>query len=161
MGLGGAIDAVALASLPSLRTLSFMNNRLGGPLPDVKKIGALKALYLSNNNFSGTISGDAFEGMGSLRKVYLSQNRFSGKIPTSLAELKGLVELGLEENEFSGRIPDFEERDWKYLNLSDNQLEGPLPSAFKNSNFTSFLGKFLIPKKSPKNIYFLLFFNDK
>ncbi|XP_022131629.1 probable LRR receptor-like serine/threonine-protein kinase At4g31250 [Momordica charantia] len=140
MGLGGAIDAVALASLPSLRTLSFMNNRLGGPLPDVKKIGALKALYLSNNNFSGTISGDAFEGMGSLRKVYLGQNRFSGKIPTSLAELKGLVELGLEENEFSGRIPDFEERDWKYLNLSDNQLEGPLPSAFKNSNFTSFLG---------------------
>lgn len=143
MGLGGAVDVAALAALPTLRSVSLMNNGLEGPLPDVKQIGAIRALYLSNNKFSGSISEDAFEGLGNLRKLYLSRNRFSGEIPASLGKLKGVVELGLEENLFEGRIPEFEERNWKFLNFSGNRLVGPIPSGLKNSNFTSFLGKFL------------------
>ncbi|XP_023002880.1 probable LRR receptor-like serine/threonine-protein kinase At4g31250 [Cucurbita maxima] len=140
MSLGGSVDTAALAGLPTLRTLSLMNNGLQGPLPEVKQIPALKALYLSDNNFSGSIPGDAFEGMGNLRRLYLSRNRFSGEIPASLAELKKLVELGLEDNSFEGRIPAFEERDWKYLNFSGNRLEGAVPAGLKSSNFTSFIG---------------------
>ncbi|KAG7029738.1 Pollen receptor-like kinase 1, partial [Cucurbita argyrosperma subsp. argyrosperma] len=140
MGLGGTVDVAPLAELPTLRTLSLMNNGLQGPMPDVKQIGALRALYLSDNNFSGWISGEEFEGMGNLKKLYLGRNRFSGEIPASLVKLKGLVDLGLEGNLFAGRIPDFEERDWKYLNFSGNRLVGPIPSGFKNSNFTSFFG---------------------
>ncbi|KAL0557723.1 hypothetical protein IC582_006273 [Cucumis melo] len=141
MSLGGTVDTAALAGLPTLRTLSLMNNGFEGPMPDVKRIGALRALYLSNNNFSGSISGDAFEGMGNLKRLYLSGNGFSGEIPGSLVELKAVVELGLEDNLFEGRIPDFDERVWKYLNFSGNRLDGPIPYGLrKNSNFTSYLG---------------------
>uniref|UniRef100_A0A0A0LPV8 Leucine-rich repeat-containing N-terminal plant-type domain-containing protein n=1 Tax=Cucumis sativus TaxID=3659 RepID=A0A0A0LPV8_CUCSA len=145
MSLGGTVDTAALAGLPTLRTLSVMNNRFEGPMPDVKRIGALRALYLSNNNFSGSISGDAFEGMGNLKRLYLSGNGFSGEIPGSLVELKAVVELGLEDNMFEGRIPDLGERVWKYLNFSGNRLDGPIPYGLsKDSNFTSYLGKFTL-----------------
>ncbi|KFK30772.1 hypothetical protein AALP_AA6G024300 [Arabis alpina] len=126
--LSGSIDIEALTGLTSLRTLSIMNNKFGGPFPEFKKLGALKSLYLSNNQFEGTISGDAFEGMGWLKKLHLSQNKFTGEIPISMAKLPKLLELRLDGNQFSGQIPEFEHKQL-VLNLSNNALTGLIPES--------------------------------
>ncbi|CAH8378621.1 unnamed protein product [Eruca vesicaria subsp. sativa] len=126
--LSGSIDIDALAGLKSLRTLSFMNNKFGGPFPEFKKLSALKSLYLSNNQFQGEIPMNAFEGMGWLKKVYLAQNKFTGQIPMSMATLPKLLELRLDGNQFSGQIPEFEHK-LHMLNLSNNALIGHIPES--------------------------------
>lgn len=94
MGLSGIINVETLSKLPSLRSISFMNNNFDGPIPsNLNKIRALRTLYLANNNFSGEIPGDAFKGMNLMRRIYLGNNDFTGKIPKSLATLSKLVDL--------------------------------------------------------------------
>ncbi|CAK9140590.1 unnamed protein product [Ilex paraguariensis] len=139
MGLTGLIDLDTLAELPSLRTISFMNNRFEGPMPKVNKLGALRGVYLSNNNFSGEIPNDNFAGMKSMRRVYLADNQFTGKIPVSLAELPKLVDLELQNNQFEGQIPDFRQKDL-VVNVANNRLEGPIPAALSNGTASSFVG---------------------
>lgn len=127
--LSGSIDIDSLAGLTSLRTLSFMNNKFGGPFPKFKKLSALKSLYLSNNRFEGEIPGDAFEGMGWLKKVFCARNKFTGEIPISLAKLPKLLELRLDGNQFTGHIPAFDHK-LHMLNLSNNALTGLIPEIF-------------------------------
>ncbi|CAM8882456.1 unnamed protein product [Rhodiola kirilowii] len=140
MGLMGFINVDLLSKLPYLRTLSFMNNSFNTPIPDIKKLGGLKSLYLSNNDFSGEIPDDAFSGMGYLKKVYLANNKFRGKIPSSLAKLPKLLYLRLEGNSFEGEIPDFQQKDLKVLDLSNNELEGPIPESLSNISLDAFQG---------------------
>ncbi|KAM7480705.1 hypothetical protein LguiA_028918 [Lonicera macranthoides] len=139
MGLSGKIDVDSLVTLPLLRSLSIMDNNLDGPMPDFRKLGALKSLYLSNNSFSGDIADDAFMDMHSLKKVYMANNNFTGKIPTSLAKSPRLLELRIEGNHFVGTIPDFPP-DLKFINVSNNQLDGPLPKTLKDMDPSSFSG---------------------
>lgn len=137
--LSGQIDVDSLVALPLLRTLSIMNNQFEGPMPDFKKLGALKSLYLSDNQFSGPIADNAFEGMASLKKLHMANNKFTDNIPTSMAASPRLLELKLENNQFLGRIPDFPPT-LKVLNVSNNNLEGPIPPALKNMDPASFSG---------------------
>jgi Leucine-rich repeat (LRR) protein len=115
-------------------------NTFAGPMPDVKKLSALRSLYFSYNHFSGEIPDDAFEGMGSLKKVFLSNNEFTGKIPSSLASLHRLMLLGLDGNKFEGQIPDFQQKGLKKLNVSNNDLMGPIPASLSKMDSNSFLG---------------------
>ncbi|TQE12512.1 hypothetical protein C1H46_001903 [Malus baccata] len=140
LGLQGKLDLEPLAQLPYLKTLSFMNNMLDGPLPDLKKFKKLRSLYLSYNHFSGEIPDDEFEGMHLLRKLYLANNAFSGKIPSSLTTLPRVFDVGLEGNKFSGQIPDFMQKDLKRLNVSQNELEGPVPESLKKMDPSNFAG---------------------
>ncbi|XWS08374.1 hypothetical protein CRYUN_Cryun41cG0074200 [Craigia yunnanensis] len=150
MGLMGVIDIDTLTGLPLLRTLSFMNNSFGGPLPDVNKLISLKALYLSYNLFSGEIREDGFAGMNALQKVYLARNNFSGKIPKSVAALPRLSQLSLEGNRFEGQIPDFEQKDLVMVNLANNQLEGRIPYSLSKMNSSFFAGNKLCGKPLPE-----------
>ncbi|PSS15451.1 Pollen receptor-like kinase [Actinidia chinensis var. chinensis] len=138
MGLSGNIDIDALLELSTLRTLTLVNNSFSGPLPDFNRIGALKALYLSFNNFSGEIPSDYFVKMGSLKKVWLSGNKFSGKIPDSLTQIPHLMELRLENNEFSGPIPNLGQKSLNSLDLSNNKLEGEIPMSLSRFDLRSF-----------------------
>ncbi|GFY98537.1 leucine-rich repeat protein kinase family protein [Actinidia rufa] len=138
MGLSGTIDIDALLELSTLRTLTLVNNSFSGPLPDFNRIGALKALYLSFNNFSGEIPSDYFVKMGSLKKVWLSGNKFSGKIPNSLTQIPHLMELRLENNEFSGPIPNLGQKSLNSLDLSNNKLEGEIPMSLWRFDLRSF-----------------------
>ncbi|KAL3571407.1 hypothetical protein D5086_025311 [Populus alba] len=140
MALSGDIDLDALAPLHSFRTLSLMDNNFDGPLPDFRKLGKLKALYLSNNRFSGDIPDKAFEGMGSLKRLYLANNLLTGKIPSSLATLSKLMELKLEGNQFQGQIPNFQQKSMKTVNVASNELEGPIPEALSRLSPHSFAG---------------------
>ncbi|KAJ3676820.1 hypothetical protein LUZ60_002544 [Juncus effusus] len=129
MGLSGKLDFNLLSGILSLRVLSFMSNNFDGPMPDVKTIVNLKAIYLSNNKLSGEIPQDAFNNMGLLKKVYLDHNKFTGPIPKSLADLPKLLELSLENNEFSGEILNFKQDDLQVMNLSNNDLKGKIPDS--------------------------------
>lgn len=140
MGLAGTIDLDSLLSLPYFRTISLMDNNFDGLLPDIKKLGKLKALYLSNNRFSGEIPDNAFDGMGSLKKVFLANNEFTGKIPLSLTTLPRLLELKLEGNQFQGQIPDFQQKGLKTINVASNELEGPIPASLSTLSPSSFSG---------------------
>ncbi|XP_075639746.1 putative LRR receptor-like serine/threonine-protein kinase At4g31250 [Castanea sativa] len=141
MSLSGMIDTDALAEIPILRSLSFMNNSFKGPMPAVNKLNSTRVLYLSLNGFSGDIPDDAFHGMKSLWKVYLERNEFTGKIPESLVTLPSLWELSLVGNQFEGNIPDFQQSQWRKFNLSYNNFAGPIPGKLSNLvNSSSFLG---------------------
>jgi len=139
-GLTGTIDVDSLVSLRHLTTLSFMNNTFAGPWPDIKKLSALRSVYLSYNHFSGEIPDDAFAGMSFLQKVFLANNEFTGKIPSSLAALPRLFMLGLAGNNFEGQIPNFQQKNFKKFNVSNNNLEGPIPASLSKIRSDSFSG---------------------
>lgn len=141
LNLSGEIDVNALTPLPRLRTLSFMGNQFEGPLPEFKKIGALKTLYVSNNKFAGPVADDAFEGMDSLKKLHLANNKFTGNIPTSISSPR-LKEVNFANNQFEGSIPEFPPG-LKVLDLSNNKLSGPIPESIKKMDPDSFSGWYL------------------
>lgn len=140
MNLGGKIDVQSLASLPFLRKLSLMGNNFEGPMPDWRRIGALKSLFLSNNKFSGPIPADAFKGMTSLKRLHLANNKFTGPLPTSLQSPK-LFELKLENNRFTGPIPRISSESLKVFNVANNLLEGPIPTELTHIDPASFAGE--------------------
>lgn len=141
MGLSGKIDVDTLLQLSTLTSFSVMNNSFEGPMPEFKKLVRLRALFLSNNKFSGDIPDDAFEGMKYLKRVFFAENGFTGHIPQSLANLPRLWDLDLRGNSFGGNIPEFQQKDFRVFNLSNNQLEGPIPKSLSNQDPSSFAGK--------------------
>jgi hypothetical protein len=141
MGLTGMIDVETLAELSTLRSFSVMNNNFGGSIPEVRKLRGLRALFLSDNQFSGEIKEDVFKGMRFLKKVHLARNEFKGKVPKSLAALTRIMELDLRDNQFVGRIPEFREtEDWKVFNVSNNRFQGRIPSTLSKADSSSFVG---------------------
>ncbi|GMH10727.1 hypothetical protein Nepgr_012568 [Nepenthes gracilis] len=140
MGLSGKIDVDSLLDLSRLRAVSVMHNNFGGSMPEIKKLRALKAVFLSYNYFEGKIDDNAFEGLKRLRKLHLAHNKFSGEIPASLTGLGKLVELRLEENEFEGKIPEFKQTSFKEFNVSSNELEGPIPKGLAKIEPDAFAG---------------------
>ncbi|KAL0463780.1 UNVERIFIED_CONTAM: Pollen receptor-like kinase [Sesamum latifolium] len=139
LGLSGTIDIDALASLSGL-SIGFMSNAFSGPIPEFHKMGALKALFLSKNQFSGEIPTDYFTNLMGLKKVWLSGNKFSGPIPSSLGKLSRLMELHLEDNQFSGPIPSLVQQSLISLDLSNNRLEGQIPSDMTKFPTNAFKG---------------------
>ncbi|KAF2323585.1 hypothetical protein GH714_036227 [Hevea brasiliensis] len=105
MGLSGKIDVDALVDISGLRSVSFEHNSFSGSIPEFNRLGYLKNIYLTGNQFSGEIPAEFFSKMQSLKKVWLANNKFSGKIPPSVIHLSNLIELHLEDNQFSGAIP--------------------------------------------------------
>ncbi|XP_057458100.1 pollen receptor-like kinase 1 [Lotus japonicus] len=140
MGLGGKVDVDTLSELSNLMIFSVMINRFEGPLPEFKKLVGLRGLFLSNNNFSGEIPDDAFEGMENLKRVFMAENGLTGHIPKSLANLPRLSDLDLHGNSFGGNIPEFQVKDFRVFNLSSNQLEGAIPASLSNEDPNSFAG---------------------
>ncbi|OMO70592.1 hypothetical protein CCACVL1_18773 [Corchorus capsularis] len=140
MGLSGKMDVDSLVELKNLRSFSVMNNSFTGTLPDMNRLGSLRALFLSGNQFSGEIPAEFFAKMGSLKKIWLSNNKFTGNIPFSLGELPSLFELHLENNQFSGHIPAFKHPSLKYINMSNNKLLGEIPSSLSKFKADSFSG---------------------
>ncbi|RDX67077.1 putative LRR receptor-like serine/threonine-protein kinase, partial [Mucuna pruriens] len=140
MGLSGTIDVDTLFELPILNSFSVINNNFEGPMPAFKKLVGLRALFLSNNKFSGEIPDDAFEGMRRLKRVFLAENDFTGRIPTSLVKLPKLLDVDIHGNSFNGNIPEFQQRDFRVFNLSNNHLEGRIPESLSNEDPSSFAG---------------------
>ncbi|RYR32281.1 hypothetical protein Ahy_A10g046868 isoform A [Arachis hypogaea] len=143
---GLQVDIVNVTiSAPNLQILSLAHNRLNvsnldafqnatsiefldlswnnfDSLPSwFHKFEKLKHLFLSSNNFQGTIP-DALQNMTSIEVLDLSDNSFTS-VPSWFVELKKLVYLSLSMEE--SRLLVLSEM-W-YLNLSHNQISGSLP----------------------------------
>lgn len=103
-------------------------------------MGLLKGLYLSRNQFSGEIPPDYFKPMAGLKKVWLSANKFSGRAPSSLFQLFRLMELRLDNNQFSGPIPPPQLPALVFLDMSNNKLEGDIPSSLSRFGDNAFKG---------------------
>lgn len=140
MSLSGNLDLNALSNMAGLRILSLENNSFSGPIPEFNKLGSLKGLYLSMNQYSGEIPHDYFNAMTSMKKIWFDGNRFTGKIPSSIAELPNLVELHLEDNQFSGTIPAIGQRSLESVNLAYNNLTGEVPPGLAKFDAASFEG---------------------
>lgn len=118
-----------------------MDNQFTGPMPDVKELPGLRAIFFSGNKFSGEIPADAFDGMSSLKKVALSKNNFSGPIPASLAGVPKLLDLLLNDNKFQGKIPDLPQKELQVVNVANNELEGEIPASLKSMGASLFAGE--------------------
>ncbi|RCV20225.1 hypothetical protein SETIT_4G039100v2 [Setaria italica] len=138
--LGGTIDVNALASFPRLRSVSFARNNFSGPLPAFHQLKALKSMYLSNNQFSGSIPEGFFGNLSHLKKLWLNGNQLNGSIPASITQATSLLELHLDRNAFTGELPPAPPPALKSLNVSGNDLEGVVPEAFRKFDASRFAG---------------------
>ncbi|KAK4428211.1 Leucine-rich repeat receptor-like protein kinase PXC1 [Sesamum alatum] len=100
--LTGSLPSMFLQNLTFLTKLSFRNNSLHGPLPNLTNL-----LHLEF--------------------VFLSRNQFSGSIPSAYVDLPRLTKLEIQENDLSGQIPPFDQQSLIAFNVSNNKLEGPIP----------------------------------
>ncbi|XP_040376282.1 pollen receptor-like kinase 5 [Oryza brachyantha] len=140
LGLSGAPpDLGGLAALPGLRVLSLSNNALAGAFPNVSALAVLKMLYLSRNRLSGVIPDGTFGPMRGLRKLHLAANDFSGPIPGSITSPR-LLELSLAHNRFDGPLPDFSQPELRFVDVSGNNLSGPIPEGLSRFNASMFSG---------------------
>ncbi|KAK9060532.1 hypothetical protein SSX86_021236 [Deinandra increscens subsp. villosa] len=140
MSLSGNLDFTALEQMAGLRVISIENNSFSGPIPEFNRLGSLKGIYLSMNQFSGEIPSNFFSEMTSMKKIWFDGNKFTGKIPSSIAELPNLVELHLEDNQFTGKIPEIGQRSLNSVNLSYNNLTGEIPPGLARFDAASFEG---------------------
>ncbi|XP_066359126.1 receptor-like protein kinase 7 [Miscanthus floridulus] len=87
------------ASLPSLATLSLLENSLAGGIDGVAACTALEDLNLAFNRFTGAVPD--LSPLTGLRRLNVSSNCFDGAFPwRSLAATPGLTVLALGDNPF-------------------------------------------------------------
>ncbi|KAH9685304.1 protein kinase domain-containing protein [Citrus sinensis] len=151
--LNGSIP-ITLDKLQKLQLLSFRDNKLEGSIPEILcRLIALFQLDLHDNKLSGSIP-ECFGNCTTLRKLYLSSNElvsipstlwnlkdilnldlssnvFTGPLPLGIENLKVLVEIDLSMNNFSAVIPTTIGglKDLQYLSLAYNRLQGSIPNS--------------------------------
>lgn len=119
----------SLAALSNLEQLSLDYNMLNGPIPATfSNLTSLVQLELNGNNLSGEFP--LLSALGKLKFLDGSNNRFSGPVPAALPP--SLVELIFRNNGLSGelRLNLAELSMLQVVDLSHNELTGPLPSGF-------------------------------
>ncbi|KAK4785841.1 hypothetical protein SAY86_002530 [Trapa natans] len=141
LNLTGTLDQKILNQLGQLRVLSFKENSISGPIPDMSGLVNLKSLYLNRNNFSGNFPA-SISSLHRLKIVVLAGNQISGSIPDSLTKLARLYVLYLQDNQLTGSIPPLNQTSLRFFNVSGNQLSGDIPAtaALLRFNASSFSG---------------------
>jgi len=150
-------------SVSIIRAINWSHNLLTGSLP--RNLGNLidvVALALDNNLCTGTL-GDVFDsdqitGFRSLEQLYLKKNQFSGTLGQNFAkEVPKLAYLDISDNQLDGSIPShlFGLPELIVLDLHDNGFF-QLPPRFQPNNMLQFLAlqKCKFEKQSiPSSIY--------
>uniref|UniRef100_A0A7N2M7E2 Leucine-rich repeat-containing N-terminal plant-type domain-containing protein n=1 Tax=Quercus lobata TaxID=97700 RepID=A0A7N2M7E2_QUELO len=105
----------------------------------VRILTLFTSIDVSCNNLNGTIPEEIGE-LKSLRLLNFSHNALTGYIPPSLGNLTQLESLDLSSNNLRGEIP-VQLADsltfLSFLNLSFNQLVGPIPQGKQFATFTN------------------------
>ena len=152
-----------LGMLEMIQAIDISDNNLAGFSP--KTLTGCRNLsnldFFSGNNISGPIPAEAFSHMDLLESLNLSRYHLEGKILGTLAELDRLSSLDLSQNDLKGIPEGFANLSGLvHLNLSFNQLEGPVPKTgiFEHINASSMMGNqdlcganFLWPCKEAKH----------
>ncbi|CAI0392484.1 unnamed protein product [Linum tenue] len=110
INLTGNLPTQFLQNITFLTKLSFVNNSLRGPLPNLT-------------------------GLVRMEQVSLSFNWFTGSIPPEYAALPNLKILELEGNSLQGTIPGFNQSGLIRFNASHNLLGGRIPSTMALERF--------------------------
>ncbi|GMY04785.1 receptor-like kinase TMK4 [Fagus crenata] len=125
-----------LGTLTHLTVLSLQENSLTGPIPSLANLTSLQQLYLDNNNFTSIPPG-FFQGLTRLQILYLCENSHLAPwtIPTELTQSTGLKTLCASNANIFGSLPDIFNSfpSLQELQLSFNNLTGPLPKSFGGS----------------------------
>ncbi|KAL5198066.1 hypothetical protein ABZP36_001578 [Zizania latifolia] len=128
--------------MSKLQYLDVSSNKLSGSIPqELGNCTELILLKVSNNDLSGEFPGS----IGNLAKLQMmldaSNNKLNGGIPVQLGNLVMLELLNLSHNQFNGTIPSSfaNMASLSTLDLSYNNLEGPLPTGriFSNASTSS------------------------
>ncbi|KAK6925668.1 Leucine-rich repeat-containing N-terminal, plant-type [Dillenia turbinata] len=157
-GITGEIPA-CITTLPFLRILDLVGNKLSGELPanigklrrlavlnvadnlitgripqSIVNISSLMHLDLRNNRISGEIPAE-FGRLSMLSRALLSRNQLSGSIPSSISKIYRLADLDLSLNYLSGSIAEWlgKMAVLSTLNLDGNLITGNIPATLLNS----------------------------
>ncbi|CAO2186248.1 unnamed protein product [Urochloa humidicola] len=150
LGLSGAVPPGTLARLDALQLLSLRSNNLSGAFPsDILALPSLTGLHLQRNAFSGPLPSAGLAALRNLQVLDLCFNRFDGALPAALSNLTALVALNLSNNSLAGRVPDLGLPALQYLNLSNNRLDGPIPTSLLRFADAAFAGNNLTRPASP------------
>nr|XP_043623521.1 probable inactive receptor kinase At2g26730 [Erigeron canadensis] len=139
-GLVGTIPPNTLGKLSQLRVLSLHSNGLTGSLPpDFKTLSFIRSIYLQNNKFTGDFPPE-LTGLARLTRLDLSFNTFKGVIPFSINNLTQLTGIFLQNNTFSGQLPSINPPSLNSINVSNNNLNGSIPTTLAKFPATAFSG---------------------
>ncbi|XP_057447782.1 receptor-like protein EIX1 isoform X2 [Lotus japonicus] len=163
--LSGSLPLFEVAKLTSLEFLDLSHNQLNGSLPyTIGQLSHLWYLDLSSNKLNGVINETHLLNLYGLKDLRMYQNSLSfnlssnwvppfhlkrlyasscilgPKFPTWLKNLKGLAALDISNSGLSDSIPE-----WfldlfpglEYVNVSHNQLSGPMPRSLRNLNVST------------------------
>ncbi|KAG5014800.1 hypothetical protein JHK85_020936 [Glycine max] len=131
-----------LVKLTSLERFECQFNSLTGPFPYLSK--SLQKLVIHDNKFS-FIPNDFFKGMSHLQEVRIDDNPFSQwHIHDTLRDCVALHTFSAQSVGLVGTIPNFFGKDGPFpglvlLALSDNFLEGALPTSLSDSSIENLL----------------------
>ncbi|CAI9764093.1 unnamed protein product [Fraxinus pennsylvanica] len=130
--IGAAPFSLSDASL--LTTLGLYSNSFTGMmLKDFSRLSGLQYFIFSSNYFQGDFSFiSPLTNCTSLEVLVGSSNLLAGSLPNSIVNLSSnLGYLGLSENQVQGTIPSGVENlhGLAYLDISNNDLIGMIPSA--------------------------------
>ncbi|KAH1211703.1 Receptor-like protein 6 [Glycine max] len=123
-----------ILSLPNLQQLYLSFNKdLRGELPKSNWSTPLRYLDLADTAFSGNIP-DSIAHLKSLNILDMNNCNFDGLIPSSLFNLTQLLLLDLSNNKVSGNIPDSigHLKSLKMLVLRNCNFDGLIPSSLFN-----------------------------
>ncbi|XP_062180286.1 putative leucine-rich repeat receptor-like serine/threonine-protein kinase At2g14440 [Phragmites australis] len=103
MGLAGSLSP-EIAKLTALTDISFANNSLSGPIPNLINLRRLQRLHLQDNKLNGTVPQTL--GMtNALSELFLQNNELFGSVPQNLLNKPGLTYKFLPGNHFSPQPP--------------------------------------------------------
>ncbi|XP_019193147.1 PREDICTED: receptor-like protein 12 [Ipomoea nil] len=125
----GELDEVSDASSSVLETLLLNGNQLSGVVPaTIFELPNLNSLSLASNNFSGSVKIEMLQNLKNLTILDLSSNRLTVETDDKSFDFPQLVELHLGKCNLS-EVPIFlkSQVQLKFLNLSDNHIQGYVP----------------------------------
>ena len=116
LGLEGTLPS-QLSQLEKLRYLNMKNNSIKGPIPET---------WTSSGSFPY------------LTTLQLQENLLTGSLPALIPGGDSIISLNLSVNAFTGFLPEgWNSKNISVIDLSDNQISGPLPNTWGEDGLMS------------------------